>query len=356
MARIHLNQVSHSYDGRGYALEKADILFEDASTYALLGPSGCGKTTMLNIISGLVRPSEGRVALDTTDVTDVVTAQRKVAQVFQFPVVYQSKTVFGNLAFPLRCEGWSTRDLTPRVEQIAELLGMTDSLGQSARKLTTNEKQLVSLGRGLVREDVAALLMDEPLTVIDPQLKSDLRRRIIQANERTQHTMIYVTHDQNEAMTFADEVLVMQSGRIIQRGSAKELFENPCNTYVGNFIGAPGMNFIPTESIDGCIGLAGVPLFPANAADQVEDSSELQIGIRPEHVAFAENDSPGIPASVTGVQDQGSIIVVELNVASTRIKMKVQRGTPIPSEQARLAFPADRVRLYVNGQLKNTII
>lgn len=351
MARIHLDQVGHSYDGDSYALEKADIAFDDGRTYALLGPSGCGKTTMLNIISGLVRPSEGRVVLDGSDMTDVASAQRNVAQVFQFPVVYGSKTVFGNLAFPLRCRGWRKRDLVPRVKEIGELLGMSDQLGRSARTLTSNEKQLVSLGRGLVREDVAALLMDEPLTVIDPQLKSDLRRRIKQANERTRHTMIYVTHDQNEAMTFADEVLVMQAGRVIQRGTARDLFENPCNTYVGNFIGSPGMNYIPAEHNGGCIGLSGVDLLPISAAEGASGASDLHIGIRPEHIAFAEDGADGIPASVTGVQDHGGILVVELAVASTRVKMKVSRDTVIPSQQARLAFPADRLRLYADGQL-----
>ncbi|MDN5926064.1 MAG: ABC transporter ATP-binding protein [Hyphomicrobiales bacterium] len=351
MARIHLEQVGHSYGGGTYALEKADLVFEEGLTYALLGPSGCGKTTMLNIISGLVRPSDGRVLVGGTDMTDVPTVRRNIAQVFQFPVVYRSKTVFENLAFPLRCRGWNTTRLRPRVEEIAELLGMSKRLGQSARNLTADEKQLVSLGRGLVREDVAALLMDEPLTVIDPQMKSDLRRRIKQANARTRHTVVYVTHDQNEAMTFADEVLVMRAGRVVQRGGAQELFENPRDTYVGTFIGSPGMNFMAAERIGGRIGFAGVALLPATAANEVPDAADLRIGIRPEHLAFSNDGEQGIPASVNFVQDQGSFLIVDLTVASQTIKVKVRREVRIPSGPARLSFPAERLRLYADGAL-----
>jgi glycerol transport system ATP-binding protein len=349
MARIHLKQIGHSYGGGLYALEKADLVFEEGRTYALLGPSGCGKTTMLNIISGLVRPSDGRVLVDGADMTDVPTVRRNIAQVFQFPVVYRTKTVFENLAFPLRCRGWNTKRLRPRVEEIANLLGMSERLGQSARNLTADEKQLVSLGRGLVREDVAALLMDEPLTVIDPQMKSDLRRRIKQANVRTRNTVIYVTHDQNEAMTFADEVLVMRAGSVIQRGNAQELFESPCDTYVGTFIGSPGMNFLAAEQIGNGIGLAGVALLPT--AGRVSDLANLQIGIRPEHLAFANDEEPGIPASVNFVQDQGSFLVVDLTVAGQTIKVKVRRETKIPFGPARVIFPAERLRLYADGAL-----
>lgn len=351
MARIHLDHVGHSYDNSLYALEEADIVFEDGLSYALLGPSGCGKTTMLNIISGLLRPSEGSVYLDGVNVTDVPTVRRNIAQVFQFPVVYQTKTVFENLAFPLRCRKWEIGRIRPRVEEVADLLGMTDRLGQSARHLTADERQLVSLGRGLVRQGVAAVLMDEPLTVIDPQMKSDLRRRIKQANERTRHTVIYVTHDQNEAMTFADEVLVMKSGRVVQRGSARDLFENPRNTYVGTFIGSPGMNFIPAERTCDGFGLAGRTLVPAPRSGGVPDAATVAIGIRPEHLTFAGAGEPGIPASINSVQDHGSVRVIDLSVSAATIKMKVKRGLPIPADTIRLNFPADRVRLYVDGEL-----
>ena len=158
MSRIHLRELGHSYADGVYALKPTDLVFEHGKTYALLGPSGCGKTTMLNIISGLLQPSEGRVFFDEQDMTVVPTVKRNIAQVFQFPVVYQSKTVFENLAFPLQCRSWERSRITPRVNEIADMLGLTSRLGRPARDLTVDEKQLISLGRGLVRDDVAAIL------------------------------------------------------------------------------------------------------------------------------------------------------------------------------------------------------
>ncbi|WP_294643544.1 ABC transporter ATP-binding protein [uncultured Aureimonas sp.] len=347
MARIHLDGVGHSYDGgRSHALQPADILFEDGKTYALLGPSGCGKTTMLNIVSGLLFPSDGRVRLGEQDVTRAPIADRNIAQVFQFPVVYRSKTVFGNLAFPLKCRNWDKARIERRVSEVAELLGLTARLGRSARSLTADEKQLISLGRGLVRDDVAALLMDEPLTVIDPQMKFDLRRRIKQANERTRHTVIYVTHDQNEAMTFADEILVMQAGRVIQRGTPKDLFERPLNAYVGTFIGSPGMNFVPATQSGGEIRVGGEII--RNDAPTIVGGT-LTVGIRPEHIRLSATDT-GLPAQVIGVQDQGNVRVVELELADgARLKAKLPREHTIPADALRVVMPSQHAHIYADG-------
>ncbi len=347
MARIHLDGVGHSYAGTVYALEKADIDFEDGKTYALLGPSGCGKTTMLNVISGLLFPSDGRVKLGENDVTHVPTAKRNIAQVFQFPVVYQSKSVYGNLAFPLVCRNWDRAKIDNRVQDIAELLGLTAKLGQSARRLTSDEKQLISLGRGLVRDDVAALLMDEPLTVIDPQMKFELRRKIKLANAQTRQTVIYVTHDQNEAMTFADEVLVMKAGRVVQRGTPEDLFENPADTYVGNFIGSPGMNFLDAERIVGGIAVAGAKVL---AETDLRKQGRIQLGIRPEYVCFAKTKTTGISARLAHVSDLGNVRIVDLALANNMIKMKVPRGEAIPSSpDVRITLPAAKLRVFVDG-------
>ncbi len=351
MATIHLEQVGHSYGSAVYALEKTDILFEDGKTYALLGPSGCGKTTMLNIISGLLYPSDGRVLVGGQDVTRTPTAKRNIAQVFQFPVIYQSKTVFQNLAFPLRCRGWDKARIERRVAEIAELLGLSSRLGQSARRLTADEKQLISLGRGLVRNDVSALLMDEPLTVIDPHMKFDLRRRIKQASDRTRHTVVYVTHDQNEAMTFADEVLVMSSGRVVQRGTPQELFENPCNQYVGNFIGSPGMNFFAVERDGGRLLWQGVTLIADERFERLPAGAALAVGIRPEHVAIAQGGSGGFPAVVRNVQKRGSVNVIEAAVGNDLLKLKARSSVAIPEGQLDIMLPPDRIRVYVDGAL-----
>ncbi len=350
MATIHLEQVGHSYGSALYALEKTDILFEDGKTYALLGPSGCGKTTMLNIISGLLYPSDGRVLVGGDDVTRTPTAKRNIAQVFQFPVIYQSKTVYENLAFPLRCRGWDNASIKPRVAEIADLLGLSSRLGQSARRLTADEKQLISLGRGLVRNDVSALLMDEPLTVIDPHMKFDLRRRIKQVSDKTRHTVVYVTHDQNEAMTFADEVLVMSAGRVVQRGTPQDLFENPCNHYVGNFIGSPGMNFLDVDQRGDQLFWQGHLLAGDPGFSRLKPEKSLRIGIRPEHVVLASGVEEGIPAIVRGVQHQGSINVVDVAVGNARLKLKVASRIAI-APTIRIALPRPRMRIYADDAL-----
>ena len=214
MASIHLKNLGHRYPASDaesdnpYALNPLDQVWEDGGAYALLGPSGCGKTTLLNIISGLLRPSEGRVLFDGEDVTDLSTERRNIAQVFQFPVVYDTLTVAENLAFPLRNRGIDNATIEARVADTLSMLGLDARANERARSLNADDKQKISLGRGLVRTDVRAILFDEPLTVIDPHLKWQLRTELKKIHERFGHTMIYVTHDQTEALTFADKVVV----------------------------------------------------------------------------------------------------------------------------------------------------
>ena len=252
MSKIDLNNISHTYNPNDpeptYALNPFSMTWENGKRYAILGPSGCGKTTMLNIVSGLVRPSAGSILFDDKDVTDLKTEDRNIAQVFQFPVIYNTMTVFENLAFPLICRDFKKEKINERVNSVAETLNLQSFLKSPARKLTADQKQLISLGRGLVREDVAAVLMDEPLTVIDPDLKFRLRRKLKEINEEFKTTLVYVTHDQNEAMTFADNIIVMSDGEVVQAGTPKELFERPNTTFVGYFIGSPAMNLFETEA------------------------------------------------------------------------------------------------------------
>ena len=187
------------------ALDRVSFSLERGGFLALLGPSGCGKSTLLNIISGLLHPSQGRILFNDKDVTNAPTTQRNIAQVFQFPVVYDTMTVRDNLAFPLRNRGADPAYIKARVQQIAAMIGMEDSLNYKARGLTADAKQKISLGRGMVREDVNALLFDEPLTVIDPHMKWRLRSQLKHLHKRYGFTMIYVTHDQEEAMEVAEE-------------------------------------------------------------------------------------------------------------------------------------------------------
>ena len=230
MARIELD-LAHAYRpnpqrDEDFALLPLKMSFEDGGAYALLGPSGCGKTTLLNVVSGLVTPSQGSVSYDGRDVTRLSPQQRNIAQVFQFPVIYDTMTVAENLAFPLRNRGVPADRIKQRVGQVAEMLDMSGQLGMRAAGLAADAKQKISLGRGLVREDVSAVLFDEPLTVIDPHLKWQLRRKLKQIHHELKLTLIYVTHDQVEALTFAQQVVVMTRGRAVQMGSASELIHS----------------------------------------------------------------------------------------------------------------------------------
>jgi glycerol transport system ATP-binding protein len=252
MASITLDKLAHSYSANpktdaDFALKEIDYQWEDGGAYALLGPSGCGKTTLLNIISGLLVPSKGHIRFDGQDVTHLQPEERNIAQVFQFPVIYDTMTVRQNLAFPLINRRVPQDEITKRVNDMIEVLDLSDKADRRARGLTADEKQKISLGRGLVRYDVNAILFDEPLTVIDPHMKWQLRTKLKDLHRQLGHTMIYVTHDQTEALTFADKVVVMYEGEVVQIGTPEELFNEPAHTFVGYFIGSPGMNVIPCE-------------------------------------------------------------------------------------------------------------
>jgi glycerol transport system ATP-binding protein len=346
MARIELN-LAHAYkknpvEDSDYALLPLKMVFEDGGAYALLGPSGCGKTTMLNIMSGLVTPSQGNVFFDGKDVTHATPQERNIAQVFQFPVIYDTMTVAENLAFPLRNRGMPKEKITKRVGEIAEMLEMSGQLNQRAAGLAADAKQKISLGRGLVREDVSAVLFDEPLTVIDPHLKWQLRRKLKQIHHELKLTLIYVTHDQVEALTFADQVVVMTRGRAVQMGSAAELFERPSHTFVGHFIGSPGMNFIKAQVVHGKVHVSGMALDIPKGITLPD--GDIKLGIRPEYMTFVMANTPGaVPISVTQIQDVGTHVILSASSAGQSIKARM------PVELATYA-KGDTVWLQVLGE------
>lgn len=350
MANIRFKNVRHAYPPpKGqepvYALKEINQVWEDGGAYALLGPSGCGKTTLLNIISGLLTPSEGSILFDGEEVTHLPTSERQIAQVFQFPVVYDTMTVFDNLAFPLRNRGMGEAMVSERVNQIADMLDLTSSLKKRASGLTADGKQKISLGRGLVRSEVNAILFDEPLTVIDPHLKWQLRSKLKELHQQVGVTMIYVTHDQIEALTFADKVVVMYDGTVVQVGSPVELFNQPQHTFVGYFIGSPGMNVLP------CTIDHGQPVFNNNLLKssypvKSDLNGKLEVGIRPEFVKFSDD---GIPVTIEKVEDLGRYQVVTMEHESEVIKMVLEEEQGIPSENPRIEFDPAHTRVYCDG-------
>ena len=352
VAQIQLDKVRHSYrphpQGEAdWALQRMSLEWTDGGAYALLGPSGCGKTTLLNLISGLLVPTEGRILFDGRDVTALDPGARNIAQVFQFPVVYDTMSVFDNLAFPLRNRGMAAAQVTARVREIAELLELEPMLAQRASGLGADAKQKISLGRGLVRADVSAILFDEPLTVIDPHLKWQLRSKLKELHQRVGRTMIYVTHDQTEALTFADQVVVMEQGQVVQTGTPVDLFERPQHTFVGYFIGSPGMNLLPCE-----IDAAGVPRFAGHAVPTArmprppQGSAKLQIGVRPEFVQFADE---GLPVQVERVNDIGRLRIVDTRCGEHVIKLVLPESEAVPDGKACLRFDPARTQVYADG-------
>ena len=357
MAVIEFQEIAHSYEVNprqesDWAIQPMDITWKDGGAYALLGPSGCGKTTLLNIISGLIQPTRGRLKFDDLDVTDLPTKEKNIAQVFQFPVIYDTMTVYDNLAFPLRNRGMAKQDIQTRVSEVAEMLDLTSDLNRRASGLTADGKQKISLGRGLVRSDVAAILFDEPLTVIDPHVKWQLRRKLKEIHERFGRTFIYVTHDQNEALTFADQVAVMNEGRILQVGTPQELFENPRHTFVGYFIGSPGMNLLPCR-LDGNVAIVeGGRIQLGSRAGIPAPNGDLELGIRPEFLKLAREKGEGaVEVTVVSIEDRGTFQIATVQLGRQVVKVKLWEKQEISPGPGYLSFPPERTKLYADGQL-----
>jgi glycerol transport system ATP-binding protein len=356
MARIDLVDLAHSYGGNdapveSFALKPVTMTWRQGGAYALLGPSGCGKTTLLNLISGIVAPSRGKILFDGADITPLSTQKRNIAQVFQFPVIYDTMTVGQNLAFPLKNRGVPKGEIDARVKQIADLLDLTPYLGRKATRLTADAKQKISLGRGLVRSDVAAVLFDEPLTVIDPELKWQLRSKLKALHRELDLTMIYVTHDQTEALTFADTVVVMHDGRVVQSGTPAELFDKPAHTFVGYFIGSPGMNIVPADvsgheaRIDGhVIGLhRNYGMLPSGA--------KIEIGVRPEFVNVAAPASGLLSATIERIDDLGRVRFARVRIGDAKFAARVPSGFSVPDNSVGLVFDPAHVHVYADSHL-----
>lgn len=365
MASIELVGMWHSYEAGkrkgwfkpkeecpdgSYCITDLNIKWEDGSANALLGPSGCGKTTLLNVISGLIRPTRGKVLFDGKDVTALSPEERHIAQVFQFPVTYESMDVYQNLSFPLKNDGWAAAKIDTRVKEIIALLDMGEIAHRGMAKLTPADKQKVSLGRGLVRPNTAAVLLDEPLTVIDPKQQWDLRRRLRQVQRQLKLTMIYVTHDQHEALTFADNITVMSQGRISQTGSPEELHSNPANPFIGFFIGSPGMNLLDCslkgEDLD--FGGFSMPVVPRLKVKLAGCGGSCKLGIRPESVEISFEAKKGWPEfSLLTVENMGAYKVLTLESGARRIKSRIPESAAV-TEGAKLwiRFPEEHVKIF----------
>jgi glycerol transport system ATP-binding protein len=356
MARIDLVDLAHSYSGNdappeSFALKPVTMTWRQGGAYALLGPSGCGKTTLLNLISGIVTPSRGKILFDGTDITEATTQKRNIAQVFQFPVIYDTMSVGQNLAFPLKNRGVPGPEIVARVKQIADLLDLTPYLNRKATRLTADAKQKISLGRGLVRADVAAVLFDEPLTVIDPELKWQLRSKLKALHRELDLTMIYVTHDQTEALTFADTVVVMHDGRVVQSGTPAELFDKPAHTFVGYFIGSPGMNIVSAQVAGREARIDGHTIALRRSYNGLSKAAKIEIGVRPEFVDIA-TPAPGLlSANIERIDDLGRARFARVRVGDAKLAARVPPGFSPSGGTAGLVFDPAHVHVYADSLL-----
>jgi glycerol transport system ATP-binding protein len=356
MARIDLVDLAHSYGGKdapedSYALKPVTMTWRQGGAYALLGPSGCGKTTLLNLISGIVAPTRGKILFDGADITQQSTEKRNIAQVFQFPVIYDTMTVRQNLAFPLKNRGVPKPEIEKRVAEIARLLDLTPDLDRRATRMTADAKQKISLGRGLVRPDVAAVLFDEPLTVIDPELKWQLRSKLKALHRDLDLTMIYVTHDQTEALTFADTVVVMHDGRVVQSGTPAELFEKPAHTFVGYFIGSPGMNIVPAEVKGREARIDGHVIALNRSYDALPAGAKIEIGVRPEFVDVTA-PAPGLlSTNIERIDDLGRVRFARVRIGDTKMAARVPSGFSSSDNMAALKFDPAHIHVYADSRL-----
>ena len=355
MASITLKDVAHSYRGESenpddFALKKLNLTWRDGGAYALLGPSGCGKTTLLNIISGLLIPTRGQVLFKDQDVTRLPTEQRNIAQIFQFPVIYDTMTVFENLAFPLKNRGRTRQEIEPRVIELAGMLGLEKDLYSKAQHLTADAKQKISLGRGLIRKSVNAILFDEPLTVIDPQLKWQLRSQLKFLHKKFGFTMIYVTHDQTEALTFADEVIVMYGGEIVQIGTLEALFERPEHTFVGYFIGSPGMNILPCTLRGNRATIDGVEI-ALNQSYKALPAGKIELGVRPEHLRLEEPGSDGLPVKILKIDDIGRHKIARVALNSSQLNVILPEMAALTGDMGSLVIDTSHANIYLDDHL-----
>ena len=279
MGQIQLNKVTKAF-GNVQVIPPLDLRIEDGEFVVFVGPSGCGKSTLLRLIAGLEDVTDGHVMIDGTDATEIVPAKRRLAMVFQSYALYPHMSVRKNIAFPLRMAGMSQAEQDKRVKQAADVLNLTDYLDRRPGQLSGGQRQRVAIGRAIVREP-AAFLFDEPLSNLDAALRVGMRLEISELHKRLKTTMIYVTHDQVEAMTMADKIVVLQAGVIEQVGSPLELYQRPRNTFVAGFIGSPKMNLIK--------------------GPEAEKQGAATIGIRPEHIEISE--ASGSWAGTVGVSE-----------------------------------------------------
>jgi multiple sugar transport system ATP-binding protein len=339
--------------GQIEVLHSVDVEIDDGDFVILVGPSGCGKTTLLRMIAGLEDVSHGEILIGGRRVNDIAPKARDVAMVFQNYALYPHMTVRQNMSFALRLARTARAEIDKRVERAAEILGLGQLLDRSPRQLSGGQRQRVAMGRALVRNP-QVFLFDEPLSNLDAKLRVQMRAEIKELQQRLKTTTVYVTHDQIEAMTMADKIVIMRNGYVEQTGAPLDLYDHPANQFVAGFLGSPSMNFLHGEIAEGVVTAADGSRWPlpASLAGRYSAGQKVIYGIRPEHITIAET---GVPARVQLVEPTGSETQVVLQasgttvIAASRERILAQPGTilhiTVDPARAHLFDPESRNRL-----------
>ncbi len=362
MAELQLRGINKSF-GVVKVIHDVDLDIKDGEFVVFVGPSGCGKSTLLRTISGLEEPNSGQVIIGGEDVTDYDPSERGVAMVFQSYALYPHMTVEQNLGFGLRMGGMPKDQVAQRVADAARTLELTDLLDRKPRQLSGGQRQRVAIGRAIVRQP-KAFLFDEPLSNLDAELRVQMRIEIAKLHQQLKATMVYVTHDQVEAMTLADRIVVLRAGRIEQQGSPIDLYDNPENIFVAGFIGSPRMNFLEgtITAIDGKDLTVSLDAFDAPAlkvarrGDGGAIGDKISVGIRPEHFTEANPGAPSLTATAQVVEQLGGVSFVYAVGKDGETKVTIQQkghsripdGAPITvgfEPGACLAFGSNGLRI-----------
>jgi lactose/L-arabinose transport system ATP-binding protein len=339
MARVELKNINKSF-GKTHVIHDVNLKIEDGEFAVFVGPSGCGKSTLLRMIAGLEEVSGGTVEIGDVDVTRERAADRGIAMVFQSYALYPHMTVADNMSFSLRVARRPKAEIAEKLGRTAKILRLEELMNRKPAQLSGGQRQRVAIGRAIVR-DPKVFLFDEPLSNLDAELRVQMRVEIGQLHQVLGSTMIYVTHDQVEAMTMADRIIVLRSGRVEQVGKPLELYDNPVNSFVAGFIGSPRMNFLGGTVTDkGRVKLAGAEFTPAIEL-RLASGQRLQVGIRPEHLDAAK-----------GVSIEAQVNVVEALGATSYLYAKTTGGETIVAERrGQLPRMGDKVKLSFNPEL-----
>lgn len=347
MATVNLQDATKRYDDGVIGAEDVSLDIKDGEFLILVGPSGCGKTTTLEMIAGLQRPTSGDVVIDDRVVNDVPPQDRNLAMVFQDYALYPHKTVRGNMLFGLKyTTDLSKEEREEKVEEVAELLGIDQLLDQKPGQLSGGQQQRVALGRAIVRDPEVSLL-DEPLSNLDAKLRTQMRAELQQLQDELDVTMIYVTHDQTEAMTMGDRIAILNQGNVQQVGTPSEVYNQPTNEFVGKFIGSPSMNVFDATVQGGAVQADEFSV-PLDEIHDRRDGERIRIGIRPEDIVVATDPSESLAkASVSVVERLGSENLLHLEFMGQKVVARVaEQIFPSRGDTVGIDFPPEQIYLF----------